>query len=31
MIFDDGETLHEHAQPGDFTLPHPYMVTLITD
>ena len=31
MIFDEGETIHAHAQPGEFTPPHPDMVTLITD
>ena len=30
-IFDEGETIHEHAQPEDFTPPHPDVVTLITD
>ena len=30
-IFDEGETIHEHVQPEDFTPPHPEMVTLITD
>ena len=23
MIFDEGETIHGHAQPEDFTSPHP--------
>ena len=31
MIFDEGETINEHAQPEDLTPPHPDMVTLITD
>ena len=30
-IFDEGETIQEHAQPEDFTPPNPYMVTLVTD
>ena len=31
MIFDEGETIHEHAQTEDVTPPHPDVVTLITD
>ena len=31
MIFDEGETIHEHAQPEDFTPPNPDMVTLVID
>ena len=31
MIFDGGRTIHEQAQPEDFTPPHPDMVTLISD
>ena len=31
MIFDEGETIHEHAWPEDFTPPHPDMATLISD
>ena len=30
-LFDEGETIHEHAQPEDFTSSPPDMVTLITD
>ena len=30
-IFDEGETIHEHAQPEDFTPSHPDMLTLITN
>ena len=30
-IFNEGETIHEHAKPEDFTPPHPNMVTLVTD
>ena len=30
-IFDEGETIHEHVQPEDFTLPNPDMVMLLTD
>ena len=30
-IFDEGETIHEHAQPEDFASPHPDVVTLISD
>ena len=30
-IFDEGETIYEHAQPENFTPPHPDVVTLITD
>ena len=30
-IFDEGETIQEHVQPGDFTPPNQDMVTLITD
>ena len=28
-IFDEGETIHENAQPEDFTPPNPDMVTLV--
>ena len=31
MIFDEGETIHEHAQPEDFTPPNPDMVTFVID
>ena len=30
-VFDEGETIHEHVQPEDFTPPNPDMVTLVTD
>ena len=30
-IFDEGETIHKHAEPEDFTPPNPNMVTLVTD
>ena len=30
-IFYEGEIIHEHAQPEDFTSPHPDVVTLISD
>ena len=30
-IFDEGETIHEHAQPEDFTPSNPDTVTLVTD
>ena len=31
MIFDEGETTHEHAEPEDFTLAHPDVEHFITD
>ena len=31
MIFDEGETIHEHVQPEDFTPSNPNMVTLVTN
>ena len=30
-IFDEGEIIHEHAQPEDVTPPHPDVVTLISN
>ena len=30
-IFDEGETIQEHAQPEDFTPPNPDMITFVTD
>ena len=29
MSFNEGEIIHEHAWPEDFTSPHPDVVTLI--
>ena len=31
IIFDEGETIKEHAQSEDFTPPNPNMVSLVTD
>ena len=30
-IFNEGETIHEHVQPEDFTPQNPDMVTPVTD